>query len=202
MKLVGTSAAGNPMIELEPEDRASILAAGAFLSSLPVIDLKRPDAFDAGMKVAAALNATRPRVSAAGPASKPKPPAVKLPTKAAAAGPGRSPVRSHAVAVLMGAPEPMTPAQIALGIQARGYKFEGSSGAAACVGSLLRQCPDVFRQVGRAKTLGTPGLYELVRKTLPTKPPASGPALSREDRLELIRLRAQKLEDEASQDQD
>ena len=59
MKLIGTSAAGNPMVEIEERDRAVILAAGAFLSSLPVIDLKDVHAFDAGMKVAAALNATR-----------------------------------------------------------------------------------------------------------------------------------------------
>jgi predicted nucleic acid-binding Zn ribbon protein len=37
MKVIGTSAAGNPLIELEPADRETILAAGALLSCFPVI---------------------------------------------------------------------------------------------------------------------------------------------------------------------
>jgi predicted nucleic acid-binding Zn ribbon protein len=47
MKVIGTSAAGNPMIELEPADRQTILAAGALLSRFPVIQVEGPLPADA-----------------------------------------------------------------------------------------------------------------------------------------------------------
>jgi hypothetical protein len=133
------------------------------------------------------------------PAPEPKRlPSGRIPKKAVPAGPGKSPVRDLALDILAGAKEPMTPAQIAAGIETRGYKFTGSSGAGACVGSLLRANPTLFRAVGKAATLGTPTLYVLAGK-----PVAKAPApLDKAARLELLKQRGAAMAEQESQDQD
>ncbi len=44
MKFVGTSLDGNPIVELEAQDRADAMTAGAFFSRIPVIQLSEAEA--------------------------------------------------------------------------------------------------------------------------------------------------------------
>jgi hypothetical protein len=197
MKLVGTSAAGNPMVEIEPADRTAIREAGdrvtnnvrelieffqgfVLAGTVPAVDARLKYAtLPSGFTVAGITEVHRRPA----PESK-RLPSGRIPKKAVPAGPGKSPVRDLALDILAGAKEPMTPTQIANGIEARGYKFTGSSGASACVGSLLRANPTMFRAVGKASTLGTPALYVLAGK-----PVAAPTKLDKAARLELLRER-------------
>jgi len=75
MKVIGTSAAGNPLIELEPADRETILAAGALLNRFPVI----PVVSDKALPPDAVRLPEKGPVAKKAPAAKEKP---KQPTAA------------------------------------------------------------------------------------------------------------------------
>jgi len=201
MQRVGRLQNGSDLVLIEKADRENVQKAFATLDTLD-------GAFDVIASLLSALVPPEERV----PVSPAPPPVIPLPprgrrsasTKSTASTPSTKPakanVRDACVLILQASEEPLTTAEIVKRFKPMGIKQRSTDPVGATTVCLCHH-KKIFKGVGSAPGKGHAKLWTLVGKTMrapapvpsPSTPP---PATGKPDRLQLIRERLAKIDEQ------